>query len=76
MSTLNTCGEAKSRPETASTLLTAREIAMLLNVSERHVWRMRSCGKLPEPIKVGRAARWTWKSISEFIQKGGTANAR
>ncbi|MCZ6652649.1 MAG: helix-turn-helix domain-containing protein [Planctomycetota bacterium] len=59
-----------------STLLTVRDIAKLLQVSMRQVWRLRSAGLLPEPIRIGSAVRWTSASIQEFIEQGGTANGR
>ena len=60
----------------ATPMLTVKGIAALLHVSERHVWRLRSAGKLPQPIRIGRSVRWTQQSIAAFIEKGGTDNAR
>lgn len=61
---------------TTTRMLSVAEVATLLNVSKRHVWRLKSAGKLPQPIKVGRAVRWTQESIATFIENGGTTNAR
>lgn len=57
-------------------LLTVRDIAKLLQVSIRQVWRLRSAGLLPKPIRIGSAVRWTSASIKEFIEQGGTVNGR
>lgn len=55
-------------------LLRAPEVGELLRVCERTVWRLRSAGLLPQPIRVGRSARWTRESVLQFIRKGGTTN--
>lgn len=57
-------------------LLTVKDIAVLLHVSKRHIWRLRSSARFPNPIKIGRAARWTQRSIMQFIENGGTSNVR
>ena len=61
---------------TGNQMLSALEVAALLSVSQRHVWRLRSAGKLPQPIKIGRAVRWTQNSIATFIEQGGTTNVK
>lgn len=40
------------------TLLTTKQLAHLLGVSERHVHRQKAAGKLPSPIRLGRCVRW------------------
>lgn len=59
-----------------SPLMTVKDIAALLNVSERHVWRLQSSARFPQPVKIGRAARWTRRSVVEFIENGGTNNVK
>jgi excisionase family DNA binding protein len=54
----------------ASRLITADEVAALLGLSARTVWRMHSAGKLPEPIRLGRAVRWRHKEIDAWIEAG------
>lgn len=39
-------------------LLSAKALAKMLSLSPRTIWRLRSSGKLPEPVKVGGAIRW------------------
>lgn len=51
-----------------ATLLKAREVADLLGIHERTVWRMVSAGTLPEPIRVGdRSVRWRLVDIEAFV---------
>ena len=39
-------------------LISATELADLLQISTRTLWRLRSAGKLVEPIKLGGSTRW------------------
>lgn len=51
-------------------LVTAKEVARLLRVSLRTVWRMRSGGCLPEEIRMGRGIRWRKEELADWIAKG------
>lgn len=51
-------------------LLTAEQVAGMLNISVRSVWRLRSAGMLPEPVKVGGNVRWNARGIREWIAQG------
>lgn len=44
-------------------MVSARGLANLLMVSERHVWALNARMELPAPIRLGRSTRW---SISEL----------
>jgi predicted DNA-binding transcriptional regulator AlpA len=48
-------------------LLSAKEVATLLHVSVRHIWRLRASAKLPGPLKLGGALRWREKDIVEWV---------
>lgn len=50
-------------------LLTDREVAGLLSISRRTVWRLTSTGELPKPIKLGRASRWRRADLEAFISE-------
>ena len=56
--------------DTAQTLLTAEEVAAMLNVSERTLWRLLSAGKLPQPVRFGRSTRWKATELAHWIEKG------
>lgn len=58
----------------AQILLTNRDVARLLQCSERHVRDLAREGYLPPPIKFGRLARWRRADVDEAIEK--LANAR
>lgn len=51
-------------------LITAEELAPMLNVSERTLWRLLSAGKLPEPVRLGRLTRWSLDRVKEWIVEG------
>ncbi len=50
-------------------LLKASEVAQLLRVSIRTVWRLVSAGKLPKPVYVGRLARWSVANLKDFLDQ-------
>jgi predicted DNA-binding transcriptional regulator AlpA len=52
-------------------LWTTDDLANYLQVSPRLVQRMRSAGKLPEPIRVGRLPRWRADVIMGWVEQGG-----
>lgn len=53
-------------------LLTTKQVAELLSISERTLWRLVSSGRLPKPIKLSaRTVRWKHSDILAFIEAGG-----
>jgi len=55
---------------TKTQLLRARELAAILHVSQRHVWRISKVGKLPRPVKVGKCVRWLQSDIETWLDMG------
>lgn len=51
-------------------LLTAEELAEMLKVAVRTVWRLRSSGKLPRPVSIGSSIRWRKNEIVAWIDAG------
>ncbi len=51
-------------------LITAEELAGLLNLSKRTLWRLRSAGDLPKPVKLGNSVRWIRDEIKKWIEAG------
>jgi predicted DNA-binding transcriptional regulator AlpA len=56
--------------DTPSLLLSARMLAKRLAVSVRTLWRLRSSGKLPEPVRLGGAVRWRAADIDAWVAAG------
>jgi excisionase family DNA binding protein len=50
--------------------ISARELAELLNVSLRQVWRLNSAGKLPKPIRLGGSVRWNRQEVMDWFGAG------
>ena len=48
-------------------LMTARETAQALGISERSIWRFSANGTLPKGILLGRCRRWSLAAIEEYI---------
>jgi predicted DNA-binding transcriptional regulator AlpA len=51
-------------------VVTARQLAIMLQVSKRTLWRMRSAGQLPSPMRVGGIVRWRLDEIQKWITEG------
>lgn len=49
-------------------LLTVQQVAAMLNLSEREVWRLRSAGKLPAAKLGTRTTRWKPVTVERFIE--------
>ena len=56
--------------ETTPLVVSARELARLLGVSIRQIWRLNSSGKLPKPMRLGGSVRWLRKEIEAFVEAG------
>ncbi len=64
-------GHAGGRaPSVSAELVNARELAKLLSVSERTLYRLKSTGELPPPILLGGSVRWRLDEIRQWISKG------
>jgi excisionase family DNA binding protein len=53
-----------------SLLMTAEEIAKLLQVSVRSIWRLRSAEAIPRPLKIGGSIRWRRDDLLGWISAG------
>lgn len=51
-------------------LVTALEFARLMCISTRTLWRLRSAGQLPDPVRLGGAVRWRLDDIKKWIADG------
>lgn len=56
--------------ERTAVLIPAEEVATMLGVSERTLWRLLSAGKLPEPVRIGRNTRWRAAEVRDWIEQG------
>ena len=56
--------------DTEQLLISAPEVAKILGISARSVWRLHSAGKLISPIRLGGAVRWRRDEILRWIAEG------
>jgi len=56
-------------------LLSAGEVARVLGIGERTLWRMVSRGRtgrdgFPQPVRLGaRTVRWRWEDVETFLRR-------
>jgi excisionase family DNA binding protein len=51
-------------------LITAADVARLLQVSTRTLWRLRSTGRLPQDVRLGGTVRWRLDEVRKWIANG------
>lgn len=51
-------------------MATAGNVARMLHISIRQVWRLHSIGKLPNPVRLGNCVRWRIDEIRAFVEAG------
>jgi excisionase family DNA binding protein len=47
-------------------LLTPREAATTLAISERHLWGLTNSGKIPS-VRLGRSVRYRYEILAQFV---------
>ncbi|HEY4311889.1 MAG TPA: helix-turn-helix domain-containing protein [Pirellulales bacterium] len=57
-------------PNPKMVLIKANEVADLLGVSTRTLWRLLSEGRLPQPVRLGGNTRWRLPDIETWIANG------
>jgi predicted DNA-binding transcriptional regulator AlpA len=51
-------------------LIPAPKVARLLNMSVRTLWRNRSAGNVPQPVRIGATVRWSVVELEKWIADG------
>lgn len=51
-------------------LLSAKELAKVLSLSKRQIFRLNSSGKLPAPVRIGGSVRWAESTIAKWLAAG------
>lgn len=57
-------------PDDLPRLITADELAAILGLSKRSVWRLVANGEIPEPLRVGGSTRWPLDEIEAWLDAG------
>lgn len=68
--------EMNARPSEQPILLTAKQVAALLQIGERTLWRHVSAGRFLSPFRVGGATRWPREAVERWVAEGCPAIAR
>jgi predicted DNA-binding transcriptional regulator AlpA len=50
-------------------LLNDIQLAQILSVSRASVWRLKSQGRLPLPVRIGRSVRWRYSDIKNWVNR-------
>lgn len=50
--------------------ISARELAEMLDVSLRQIWRLNASGKLPKPVRIGGSVRWNRQEVVDWFEAG------
>jgi len=56
-----------------SEMLTVEDVATMLAIGVRSVWRKSQDGRLPAPIHIGGSTRWSKSELSKWITDKSTA---
>jgi excisionase family DNA binding protein len=48
--------------------ISAKELAEMLSVSRRTVWRLLSTGRLPKPVSIGGSKRFLMSDVNLFLE--------
>ncbi len=56
--------------DAAPLLVRADEVARMMGVSERTLWRLASAGRVPRPVRIGRNTRWRKAEVADWIAQG------
>lgn len=63
-------GQSSNQHSVQPMLVNARELATMLAIGERTLWRLLASGKLVEPVKIGGATRWRTDDVHAWIEAG------
>jgi excisionase family DNA binding protein len=60
----------KKPPENIGLLLTTKEAAKLMKVSDRTLWGWSNEGKMPKPIRIGQSVRYCYDELRAWTNAG------
>jgi excisionase family DNA binding protein len=56
--------------ESSAAALRAPEVAELLGISDRHMWKLHAAAQLPAPVRLGRSVRWRRAELLDWLAAG------
>lgn len=51
-------------------LLTVKDVAAVLSVSQRQIWKLHSSGRLPASVRLARSVRWRRNELERWLSAG------
>ncbi len=57
-------------PDDMGLLVSSREVAKLLKISERTLWAQWNSGKMPRPIRIGQRVLWGYEELRAWVAAG------
>lgn len=57
-------------PDDMGLLVNSRDVAKLLNISERTLWAQWNSGKMPKPIRIGQRVLWGYEELRAWVTAG------
>lgn len=60
----------KTEQQQPALMATVGDVARMLHISVRQVWRLHSTGRLPSPVRLGCCIRWRVDEIRAFVEAG------
>ena len=57
-------------PDNKGLMIDTKAAAKLLNVCEKTLWTMWNTGRMPAPIRIGRAVRWGYDELRAWVAAG------
>lgn len=63
-------GMSGNANEVTPVAVSAQDLAKMLRVSIRQVWRLSATGNLPRPIRLGGSVRWNRAEIQRWFEAG------
>ena len=64
------------RTQQRTQLLRADEVAAMLSISTRTLWRLVSTQQCPQPVRLGKSTRWRVSDVENWIERGCSAEGR
>ena len=63
-------------PEDQGLLIDSRQASKLLRISSRTLWSMYNSRRMPAPIRIGRAIRWSYEELRAWVNEGCPAQEK
>jgi len=62
--------QKQNKANETSMTASAKQVAAILGVSVRQVWRLDSAGKLPKKFRIGGSCKWLRSEIESWVSAG------